>query len=117
MEILSKVEIVKSFDLFLFILGCFGIAAVLSNCYVYSKTSRGELEEKIALCFNLLLSLLLCVSVFVSCFTPHGTGRYRYTVWIEDSSFISEIAEQYGIVEKHGEIWTLEDKENAAEIH
>lgn len=117
MEILSKVEIVKSFDWILFVLACLSLVLTFRDIHcAFSDSTCFEVEDFFIL-GNIVASIFLSISLFVYSFVPHGTGRYRYEVLIDDPACISEIAEQYEIVEKHGEIWTLEDKENAAEIH
>ena len=38
-------------------------------------------------------------------------GRYRYQATISDEVSLNDIYERYEIVDKDGELWTLEDKE------
>ena len=39
------------------------------------------------------------------------TGRYRYECTIDSKTSISEINENYKIVEQRGDLWVLEDKD------
>ena len=39
------------------------------------------------------------------------TGRYRYEATIDDSVSITEVYDRYKVVERRGDIWILEDKE------
>ena len=39
------------------------------------------------------------------------TGRYRYEATIDESVSITEIYDRYKVVDRRGDIWILEDKE------
>lgn len=44
--------------------------------------------------------------------TKETTKEYRYTAIVDDSADYKEIVEKYNIIESHGKIWVLEDKDD-----
>ena len=59
--------------------------------------------------------ILICVSAIMiigMCFIPDvPTDRYRYEVIVGDYVRFTDIYEKYNVVERRGEIWVLEDKD------
>lgn len=55
----------------------------------------------------LLLTIFICVLDDVY---KVPTGRYRYECTIDSKTSISEIYENYKIIEQRGDLWILEDK-------
>ena len=67
-----------------------------------------------------ILSMILCVCFFIAgivfaviddTYNCEPTGRYRYEVIIDDSVKMTELYDNYNVVEQRGNIWVLEDKE------
>lgn len=59
-------------------------------------------------------STVICFIVFVGIMwgAPQvETGRYQYTVLIDDDTPFVEIYEKYEVVDANGKVWTLKDKE------
>jgi hypothetical protein len=59
-------------------------------------------------------SAVICLLVFVGIIwgAPQiETGRYQYTVLIDDDTPFVEIYEKYDVVDANGKVWTLKDKE------
>ena len=59
-------------------------------------------------------SAVICLLAFVGIIwgAPQvETGRYQYTVLIDDDMPFNKIYEKYEVVGANGKVWTLEDKE------
>ena len=56
----------------------------------------------------LIMTLIADLSLI---FYEVPTNRYRYEVTIDESVTITEIYDNYDVIEQRGDIWILEDKE------
>lgn len=89
-------------------------AVSIFGCLIVLLLFSWDIEKAEKICAILFGSFVLCVFSFgVACATVPDTpsGRNRYTVIIDDSVNYKEIVEKYNIIESHGKIWTLEDKD------
>lgn len=55
---------------------------------------------------GMMLTVILCTIT-----KPVPTGRYQYEVTIDETVSISEVYDNYEVIEQRGDIWVLEDKE------
>ncbi len=67
-------------------------------------------KEKIIL-ISLPVFLLAIFTYTLGCAYEVPTGRYRYECTIDSKTSISEIYENYKIIEQRGDLWILEDKD------
>lgn len=104
MTILNQTEIMQS-PLWMLIacivLMILGIALLL----IGRAVSNGKLILSSLPVFSLVILISILSGV---CKSP--TGRYRYECTIDSKTSVSEIYENYKIVERHGDLWVLEDK-------
>lgn len=108
-NVLNKEEILVGNDgnLFLFIISVILVVILLIvafNCY-YDTVS-----------FVCGFAALICtvstiVNFYIYCAKTEPTGRYRYEVTIDKSVSITDVYDNYNVIEQRGEIWVLEDKE------
>ena len=58
-------------------------------------------------------SSIVCAifNVINNTYKSESTGRYRYEVTIDDSVSITEVYDNYNVIEQRSDIWILEDKE------
>lgn len=72
----------------------------------------GLIANKPSVAYFILGASVLCfLSSYILARTTSPTGRYRYECLINEDTSIVEIYNQYNIVERRGDIWVLEDKE------
>lgn len=87
-----------------FILLCvFAITVAVGACI-----DRGKL-----ICVFGILGFALFMIILLSIVNSQPsipTGRYEYTVIIDDSVSFTDLYEKYNIVEQNGQLWTLRDK-------
>ena len=59
-------------------------------------------------------SSIVCAifNVINNTYKSEPTGRYRYEVTIDDSVSITEVYDNYNVIEQRSDIWILEDKED-----
>ena len=89
-------------------------AVSIFGCLIVLLLFSWDIEKAEKICAILFGSFVLCVfSAGVACATVPDTpsGRNRYTAIVDDSADYKEIVEKYDIIESHGKIWTLEDKD------
>lgn len=113
MEIIEVTPIMQNnipFDIFLI-----WAAVSIFGCIIVLLFFSWDIEKAEKICAILFASFLLSVfSYGVACAVIPDTpsGRNRYTVIIDESVNYEEIAEKYNIIESHGKIWVLEDKDD-----
>lgn len=111
MEIIEITPILKSsLPFYIFIIWFF--ASLLAFVFVTAfAANRKVLDIGSVICWGsvLLCLLTLVITDFFSEKVP--TGRNRYTAIVDDSADYKEIVEKYNIIESHGKIWVLEDKD------
>ena len=66
----------------------------------------------IFVCSSIMCVIFNCIN---DTYKVEPTGRYRYEATIDDSVSITEVYDHYNVVEQRGDIWVLEDKEDADE--
>lgn len=64
----------------------------------------------IASIITMLISFIFIIVLGVNDI-EEPTGRYRYEATIDESVSITEIYDRYKVVDRRGDIWILEDKE------
>lgn len=69
--------------------------------------SEGESHGAIAL---VSIIVLILSSFFFVGSKEIATGRYRYEVLLEDSYSLTELTENYDIIDSRGKIWVIEEK-------
>ncbi len=114
MEIIEITPILKNdYPFFLFIIWFFVslLAYVVTGFYASMKESRKVLDIGSAICWGSVLLCLLTLVITDSFSEKVPTGRNRYTAIVDDSADYKEIIEKYDIIESHGKIWSLEDKD------
>lgn len=71
-------------------------------------------DTKVSNCLTILCAFLFfCVwmGLIVGNCKKKPTGRYKYECLIDDKTPYAEICDKYDVVDRRGEIWILEDKE------
>lgn len=71
-------------------------------------------NTKATSCLAILCTFLFCLCLagfLVGSCRKKPTGRYQYECLIDDGTPCAEIYDKYDIVDRRGEIWILEDKE------
>ena len=102
-------EVVMDVPMWSIILFVGGLLLALFSVVIASNT-KSELCEKI---FGGLAILGLTCFVIIFIIQPEvETDRYRYEVTVGPYVRFTDIYEKYNVVERRGEIWVLEDKEN-----
>lgn len=106
MTILNQTEILEcSYPAIIAGLIIAAILAIYAAGFVYVNNKS---RVSLICCF---LAVLLLLSAPILCSITSPTGRYRYEGLIDEDMSMAEIYDQYNIVEKRGDIWVLEDKE------
>lgn len=114
MEIIEITPILKNnYPFFPFIIWFFVslFALVLVGFFASNKGSRKILDIGSAICWGSVLLCLITIYCTDLLSEKVPTGRNRYTAIVDDSADYKEIVEKYNIIESHGKIWVLEDKD------
>lgn len=114
MEIIEITPILKNNYPFLpFIIWFFVslLAWLVGGFYASMKESRKILNISSAICWGSVILCLITLFIIDSYSEKVPTGRNRYTAIVDDSADYKEIVEKYNIIESHGKIWVLEDKD------
>ena len=111
MEILEKVEITYYttpwYFWLLFVLAV--IAVVWVMCNYFDITSSTGFAVKI---YASVVCIMLCYIGLRSLLTKEvPTGRYAYTVYVEDVNTATDVYSQYEVVGVDGNVWIIQDKE------
>lgn len=115
MEIIEITPILKNNYPFLpFIIWFFvSLLAWGVGCFYASmKECRKILDISSAICWGSVILCLITLFIIDSHLEKVPTGRNRYTAIVDDSADYKEIVEKYNIIESHGKIWVLEDKDD-----
>ena len=112
MEILEKTEIIHYttpwYFWLLFILAV--VAVVWVMCNYFDITSSTGFAVKI---YASVVCIVLCYIGLQSLLTKEvPTGRYEYTVHVEDPNTTKDIYSQYEVIDINGNVWIIQDKEN-----
>lgn len=70
-------------------------------------------NTKASNCLGILCTFLFCLCMaclLVGNCKQKPTGRYQYECLIDDETSCAEIYDKYDVVDRRGEIWVLEDK-------
>ena len=108
-NILNKEEILVGNDdnLFLFIISVI-LAVILLivafNCY-------DDTASFVCGFAALICTVSTIVNFYIYCSKTEPTGRYRYEVTIDESVSITDVYDNYNVIEQRGEILVLEDKD------
>lgn len=118
MEIIEITPILRNnCPLLPFIIWLFVSLLVWVVCGLYASTKETTKEyRKIfypssAICWGSVILCLITLFIIDSYLEKVPTGRNRYTAIVDDSADYKEIVEKYNIIESHGKIWVLEDKD------
>ena len=105
LEILNKTVITKTPDwAFIFVVGSIILLIVFFVILVNVDSIVLQTLSAVLLIMTLIADLSLI-------FYEVPTNRYRYEVTIDESVTITEIYDNYDVIEQRGDIWILEDKE------
>lgn len=108
-NVLNKEEILVGNDgnLFLFIMSVILVVILLIvafNCHY-------DIASFVCGFAALFCAVSAIVNFCIYCAQTEPTGRYRYEVTIDKSVSITDVYDNYNVIEQRGEIWVLEDKE------
>lgn len=107
-DILNQVEILK-WNRSL-IIPCFILLILLCVACVSIGESHDAAGVGLGIIGVLIIFPLLILILLSQPSEP--TGRYEYTVTIDESVSFTDLCENYEIVEQNGQLWTLRDKKN-----
>lgn len=99
------VETITTIGLIMFIAG--GAVAVIS---LLGDSEVGFFSGFIAAIVGSILGIVGMISE--EKVEPLPTGITQYEVLIDESVNFQEVYDKYEVIERHGEIWVLQDKEN-----
>ena len=88
-----------------------GVGCFYASTKETTKESRKILDISSAICWGSVILCLITLFIIDSYSEKVPTGRNRYTAIVDDSADYKEIVEKYNIIESHGKIWVLEDKD------
>lgn len=107
MTILNQTEIVETLPWWCY---CLCIVSVILTIPMIA----GSIAIKSRGCtiFFSGIFVLTLLAMFFPCISPNGTGRYKYECLIDEKTSFIEIYDKYRVLDRRGDIWVLEDKEN-----
>lgn len=106
-DILTKTEIYEYPNWYFIVLLLVGSITVSSFVLAFDKYAS-ETQTLVCCAIGLIGVLGLLILGIGSFKEP--TGRYRYKATVSDEVSLNDIYEMYEIVNRDGELWTLEDK-------
>ena len=110
MTILNKTEIIVSIIPEKFILLVFISLILAFICLIMAFASVKY--QTFYIIVGLILVVVCGITSFIGGTFKKPSDRYRYECLIDDTVPYTEIYDKYDVVEQHGSIWILEDKEN-----
>ena len=84
----------------------FAISLIILLISVYKLWNVSFIVSIITMLISFIFIIVLGVNDI-----EKPTGRYRYEATIDESVSITEIYDRYKVVDRRGDIWILEDKE------
>ena len=110
MTILNQIEIMCNpvwLDVLLLI--CIGL--VVASLFLTIYSDGKEFVVYFILHIVSVISLTVALVVCGTGVLKEPTGRYSYECTIDDNVSIVDVYSEYNVVERRGDIWVLEDKE------
>ena len=106
-DILTKTEIYEYPNWHVIAVLLVGIITVSSFGLAWDRYA--DETQMVVCCAIGLIGVIGLLILGIGCF-KEPTGRYRYKVTVSDEVSLNDIYETYEIVDRDGELWTLEDK-------
>ena len=113
--VLAQEEITKSSTGTIIFCAIAAFALMVALCALYVNTIGTGSDFECTACTAISVLVALLVAYIAAESTAEPTGRYRYECLIDDDVSVVEFDERYTIIDKRGDIWSIEDKENINE--
>lgn len=90
----------------------FAILMTIGFLLVSSLNHKREMIGMWCVSIALVLCLFLIIMGLIKDNVTIPTGKYQYEITIDDAVSFNEVIEQYDIIERRGEIFVVEEREN-----